>query len=188
MLVTLHASRWGSETGCTMVLQMDYTGRACLKYFWQCQKTNILWLFTQNLLICSSLWLSVELPHVDFIVFVLSLLCLRPVSSEEVKLHRCGRSCDGRSPRSLPHRCLPHRDHHRSQGPATSFCWQSVRPSNNSCCRNMLVWLINDIIPYWGWLKPIREFREVLLIPVESAAAVRTLEQGGCRTRLRGGR
>lgn len=54
------------------------------------------------------------------------LLCLRPVSSGEIQLHRCGRSCDGRCSRSLPHYCLHHRDSDCSQGPATSLHGQSV--------------------------------------------------------------
>lgn len=52
-----------------------------------------------------------------------SLLCLRPVSSGEVKLYCRSRSCDGRRPRSLPYCCLHHRDPHRSQGTPTSLHW-----------------------------------------------------------------
>lgn len=78
---------------------------------------------------------------------VLCLLCLRPVSSREVKLHHRGRSCDGRSPRSLPHRGLHHCDPHRSQSPTTGLHRQSVSGPNYSCrMQNMLSWLINCMI------------------------------------------
>lgn len=79
--------------------------------------------------------LSLLLTHVDVLVFVVlkvSVLCHRAVSSGEVELHRRGRSCDGGGPRPLPHRCLHHRDPHRTQGPAASLHRQSVSVTNNS--------------------------------------------------------
>lgn len=128
---------------------------------------------------------------------VLCPLCLRPVSSREVKLHHRGRSCDGRSPRSLPHRGLHHCDPHRSQSPTTGLHRQSVSGPNYSCrMQNMLSWLINcmiqcEVMGAHRWVQGVAPSccgeccsgAQGLVSQTPCSRA----EQGVCGTRLRGG-
>lgn len=105
----------------------SFCKREILNMFFSCFLFSLFWVW-QKLCVSNSFWYSGSLR----------VLCLRPVSSGEVQLHRRGRSRDGCCPRSLPHHRLHHRDSHRSESPSDGLHWQSVSLANNSWRRMCL--------------------------------------------------